>query len=63
MGQRTINSVAKLSSLALGFGQLMRLHWYRRVQPAQHSVLMMSIDKVIGFQMNVYPGMGSKWQI
>ncbi|MXQ89739.1 hypothetical protein E5288_WYG011551 [Bos mutus] len=46
-----------------GFGQLMRLHWYRRVQPAQHSVLMMSIDKVIGFQMNVYPGMGSKWQI
>lgn len=63
MGQRTINSVAKLSSLALGLVKLMGLHWYLLTQSAQHFTLMISIDKVIGFKMNVYIERGNKCQI
>lgn len=40
MGQRTINSVAKLSSLALGFVRLMRLRWYLLAQ----SVLLPDVN-------------------
>lgn len=63
MGQRSINSGPELSYLVLGSVQLMRLHWYLLTRPAQPLAFTISIDKVIGFKMNVYIERGNKCQI
>lgn len=53
----------KTSSLAWGFVQLMRLYWYLCTRIAPHNTGTISMNEVIGFQMNVYIERGNKCQI